>query len=202
MCTLKGTLPVRRTADQTSIPYGTGSVRHLADAVLNRRIRALHNYTEALPDARFESALRGRHFDAYVRWILVEGLGVGTGPVQRRPWWPDWLDWMTCPVEPDHAPNYTDPSGVPVCPLAWARDTHRVGCVYAMAPPVPAARRYAQAAFRVPRLPDVSAPSYLAPIEAYVLRLMQRQDRGAAVCPGRRAPCGDGQRAVSRRDFG
>jgi len=61
---------------------------------LNRQLRTLSNYTSPLPNARIESALRGARYDAYIRWILAEGMAqVGA----KAPWWSDVNVWPSCP---------------------------------------------------------------------------------------------------------
>lgn len=68
--------------------------------LLNAQIRALANYTSPLPSARIESALLGRNYDAYIRWILAEGLGQARGAHgdPKQAWWHDEADgWTVCP---------------------------------------------------------------------------------------------------------
>ena len=62
--------------------------------LVNRRIRAIQNYTQALSNDTLESALRDQPYDPYVRWILSEGLGLGEASAD--PWWPDWRSWSDC----------------------------------------------------------------------------------------------------------
>ncbi|WFD29419.1 hypothetical protein MSPP1_000428 [Malassezia sp. CBS 17886] len=106
-------------------------------ALINRRIRSLTNYTAQLPRPSLESALRGRHYDAYIRWILVEGLGIGMRERRDAVWWEDWRSWTKCPTSPDTAGNITDPDTALLCPLYWGQKTHAVACQYAFAAPVP-----------------------------------------------------------------
>lgn len=64
--------------------------------LLNTQIRQMDNYTTRLPSLRIESALQGRNYDAYIRWILVEGLGQGGS--QGPGWWAEeQLQWTVCP---------------------------------------------------------------------------------------------------------
>lgn len=66
--------------------------------VLNRQIRELSNYTTRLPSTRIESALQGRNYDAYIRWILAEGLGQAQpSQTAAEPWWNDSAEWSSCP---------------------------------------------------------------------------------------------------------
>lgn len=63
--------------------------------LLNTQIRELSNYTTKLSSSRIESALQGRNYDAYIRWILAEGMGQGT---DKPGWWAqEALQWATCP---------------------------------------------------------------------------------------------------------
>jgi predicted permease len=74
--------------------------------LINSQIRQLANYTTRLPSARIESALRGKTYDAYIRWILVEGLGQGkrAGGEQSKGWWEDEsAHWTGCPSKGDKA---------------------------------------------------------------------------------------------------
>lgn len=90
-----------------------------------------------LHDPAVESALQGRPYDAYIRWILTEGLGIGADP-GAVPWWPTWLAWRECPDAPLSVAGVADPGGdVPLCPLAWATSVHGEACDYAFAAPVP-----------------------------------------------------------------
>lgn len=67
--------------------------------LINAQIRQLANYTTRLPSARIESALRGTRYDAYIRWILVEGLGQGKNSSKEgQGWWAEEQGhWTTCP---------------------------------------------------------------------------------------------------------
>jgi predicted permease len=71
--------------------------------LINSQIRQLANYTTRLPSARIESALRGKTYDAYIRWILVEGLGQGKrAGDQSKGWWEDEAaHWTSCPTKKD-----------------------------------------------------------------------------------------------------
>lgn len=73
--------------------------------LLNAQIRQLANYTTKLPSARIESALLGKPYDAYIRWILAEGLGQGqkAGEGEERPaWWTEeQSQWTSCPDNKD-----------------------------------------------------------------------------------------------------
>lgn len=101
-------------------------------------MRNLANYTTPLPSLRIESALQGRAYDAYTRWILNEGLGG---------WWADeWESWSSCPDD-DHVEqqatsggptNDVDETDLPLCPMAWTKPMHPLVCKYAFASPVPA----------------------------------------------------------------
>jgi hypothetical protein len=98
-----------------------------------------------LGSRRIESALTGAIYDPYVRWIAWEGI-LG--------WWKDeWVEWMTCPTQPDRAgyPFFPQPANqfavipatdlhpdphisalqgapldpaFPLCPYDWARPIH------------------------------------------------------------------------------
>lgn len=71
--------------------------------LINAQIRQLANYTTRLSSARIESALRGRTYDAYIRWILVEGLGQGKNSSNGvTGWWAEEQgQWTTCPSAKD-----------------------------------------------------------------------------------------------------
>lgn len=162
--------------------YGIHTVRGATHPVLERRIRSVRNYTNPLPDPLCESALRGRHYDQYLRWILAEGLGVGTARTHAPAWWPDWKAWMACPILPRRVANYSDPVYLPTCPLAWSEATHALGCTYATAPPVPPVEARSSLAVQllwapwtVPKrwlgraaVPNLSEQAYVAPVEMYV----------------------------------
>lgn len=105
-------------------------------------MRTLANYTTPLPIPRIESALQGRAYDSYVRWILTEGLGG---------WWRDeWQQWSTCPDADEREQlalsmgnsssptNRVDETDLPLCPMAWTKPMHPLVCKYAFAAPVPA----------------------------------------------------------------
>ena len=66
--------------------------------LINSQVRQLANYTTRLPSARIESALLGKPYDAYIRWILAEGLGQANGDDGRPSWWADEEpQWTSCP---------------------------------------------------------------------------------------------------------
>ncbi|UZJ55901.1 hypothetical protein CBS101457_005221 [Exobasidium rhododendri] len=69
--------------------------------LINAQIRQLANYTTKLSSSRIESALVGKPYDAYIRWILVEGLGQGgktKGHGNDSSWWADEeSEWTSCP---------------------------------------------------------------------------------------------------------
>lgn len=143
-----------------------------------RRIQSLHNYTRELDERDVESALRGRHYDAYIRWILVEGLGIGIkDPArQQRAWWPAWRNWTACPIKPVALGGIADPapSRIPVCPLSWAHEIHALACQYAFPLDVqkkkPLHLRWllAQSFLLSPDrtiAPEVAVPTYLHPID-------------------------------------
>ncbi|CAO1624313.1 unnamed protein product [Sympodiomycopsis kandeliae] len=76
--------------------------------MLNDQIRELSNYTTPLPSLAFESALRGTVWDAYMRWIAVEGLGIVKG--QQQAWWQDeWQEWAQCPESAQRQHHSTNP---------------------------------------------------------------------------------------------
>ncbi len=56
--------------------------------LIDKQIRELSNYTTPLPSGRIESALVGKRFDPYIRYILKEGLGQPAvrGPAESG-WW-------------------------------------------------------------------------------------------------------------------
>lgn len=139
--------------------------------MLERRIEQLSNYSVPLDRPAWATALRGTKYDAYVRWILVEGLGQGTdAPVHPR--WPDWREWTTCPSQPMHIAGVSDPTPSakgPMCPLAWASEMHAMGCRYAFAYPVPGSTlnmlSWVLAILPgVVKSPDVAIPVYLDPV--------------------------------------
>lgn len=72
--------------------------------LLNDQIRDVANYTNRLPSTRIESALLGRTYDSYIRWIMAEGLGQAQGANGQPGWWQDESEsWTYCPedrVEP------------------------------------------------------------------------------------------------------
>lgn len=66
--------------------------------ILDTQIRELDNYTVPLRSARIESALMGKPYDAYIRWILAEGLGQGVSVPTGNTWWHDEMEeWTQCP---------------------------------------------------------------------------------------------------------
>lgn len=68
--------------------------------LLNDQIRDLANYTTRLPSTRIESALLGKTYDAYIRWILAEGLGQAQGATGQPGWWQEEAEsWSNCPEE-------------------------------------------------------------------------------------------------------
>lgn len=121
--------------------------------IIDKHIRELSNYTTPLRSGRIESALVGTRYDAYIRWILKEGLGQ---PASRQPleqaWWDDEADqWPECPPREDVtsvigqgqlALSSVYDSGLsstdlPICPYAWTQPMHPLVCKYAFASPVP-----------------------------------------------------------------
>ncbi|KDN37244.1 phospholipase C/P1 nuclease [Tilletiaria anomala UBC 951] len=126
--------------------------------MLQAQIRSLANYTTPLPSARIESALQGRIWDNYIRWLLQEGLGQPTlsAPSPAPPastWWSeaDQKDWLTCPAtsEADQSDNTQLVLGQQkvrqlatgegtICAMAWTKLMHPLVCSYAFAAPVPA----------------------------------------------------------------
>ncbi len=128
--------------------------------MLQKQIRELSNYTTPLRSARIESALQGKIWDNYARWVLKEGLGQ---PVQSSdtssPWWSEaqQAEWLACPASPmDGGFHRTDPSGTgrqlvmnpadeyeigesTICAFAWTKADHPLACKYAFAEPVPPA---------------------------------------------------------------
>lgn len=68
--------------------------------LLNDQIRDVANYTTRLPSTRIESALLGRTYDAYIRWIMAEGLGQAQGANGHPGWWHEESEsWTYCPEE-------------------------------------------------------------------------------------------------------
>lgn len=68
--------------------------------LLNDEIRDVANYTTRLPSTRIESALLGRTYDSYIRWIMAEGLGQAQGANGQPGWWDDESEsWTHCPEE-------------------------------------------------------------------------------------------------------
>jgi len=67
--------------------------------LINAQVRQLANYTRKLPSSRIESALLGKPYDAYIRWILVEGLGQGLkAGNETSAWWgEEESKWISCP---------------------------------------------------------------------------------------------------------
>ncbi|PWN32099.1 phospholipase C/P1 nuclease, partial [Meira miltonrushii] len=119
--------------------------------LLNDQIRDVANYTTRLPSTRIESALLGRTYDSYIRWIMAEGLGQAQGANVQPGWWHDEAEsWTHCPEEKvtlgkDGKSNKTqelhlssiDDTDLPVCPYAWTKPMHPLVCSYAFADPVP-----------------------------------------------------------------
>lgn len=72
--------------------------------IILSQIRELANYTTPLRSARIESALLGRTYDAYTRWILKEGLGQPAlvGEPETPSWWSErqQAEWISCPLPP------------------------------------------------------------------------------------------------------
>lgn len=112
-------------------------------------MRNLANYTTPLPSATIESALQGRTYDSYVRWILAEGLGLTAH--DKAGWWSnEWETWPHCPEDGQSEPSIpqlhnetsatdlVDETDLPLCPMAWTRPMHPLVCSYAFASPVPA----------------------------------------------------------------
>uniref|UniRef100_V5E7W7 Nuclease S1 n=1 Tax=Kalmanozyma brasiliensis (strain GHG001) TaxID=1365824 RepID=V5E7W7_KALBG len=66
--------------------------------LIDKQIRELSNYTTRLPSGRIESALVGKRFDAYIRWILKEGLGQPAmkGEAESAWWKDEAADWPAC----------------------------------------------------------------------------------------------------------
>lgn len=99
-----------------AVHYGSSqtNLHHVWDTLLlQRRIQAAR-HAEAM-DTSYESALHGKPYDTYIRWILTEGLGLG----RSIPWWPSWRTWAAC-FGPDK------------CVWEWASEVHSWACQYAM----------------------------------------------------------------------
>lgn len=129
--------------------------------ILLHQIRELGNYTTPLRSSRIESALVGSTYDAYVRWVLHEGLGqpalVGQ-PVLPSWWSPRQQDkWISCPLPPTQAsrtgtnqgnqlvfsgdvqPEWTTGEAEDtICAYGWTWESHPLVCKYGFADPVPA----------------------------------------------------------------
>lgn len=127
--------------------------------LIDKHIRELANYTTPLASGRIESALVGTRYDAYIRWILKEGLNQPAS--QRSPsqgWWDGEADqWSQCPSREDNSshgvdsfieqgqltfssiddPSLVDDTDLPICPYAWTKPMHPLVCEYAFASPVP-----------------------------------------------------------------
>lgn len=126
--------------------------------ILLSQIRSVGNYTTPLRSPRIESALRGSTYDAYVRWVLHEGLGQPAFANQPSPpaWWDEKAQdkWVACPL-PSLAggsqravgqlplaasPKWTVGEGEDtICALGWTWESHPLVCKYGFADPVPAA---------------------------------------------------------------
>lgn len=146
--------------------------------MVSERVAEHRAVTRQLKSAR-ESALRGRYYDGYVRWIISEGLESESGG-----WWPYWPDWVAC--QHSAAANFTDPMNMPVCPLQWSTDDHAAACKYAFAPPVPPSdaagpqsarqavftRRH-NASYAAEDMPELNVPAYMDPIREH--RVVERQ---------------------------
>lgn len=127
--------------------------------IIDKHIRELANHTSPLASKRIESALVGTRYDAYVRWILKEGLNQPFS--QRHPtqgWWDGEVNqWPICPSRKDNSSNNAglirqqgqltfssvntaslmDDTNLPICPFAWTEPMHSLVCEYAFASPVP-----------------------------------------------------------------
>lgn len=130
--------------------------------ILLGQIRGLGNYTTPLRSSRIESALVGSTYDAYVRWILHEGLGQPAlvGQPELPSWWsPKQQDqWISCPLPPTQAsrtgtkqggkqmvfsndvqPKWTTGEAEDmICAYGWTWESHPLVCKYGFADPVPA----------------------------------------------------------------
>lgn len=95
-------------------------------ALITKAVREQTNYTEPLPAAQIESALRGTIYDPYIRLILWEGV---------RLWWRSSLPaWLLCALpltdftSPLQQQLRFSPQISVVCPEEWARQTHKITC--------------------------------------------------------------------------
>lgn len=153
--------------------------------ILNKHLRELSNYTGGLPSYRIESALRGKIYDPYIRWILSEGLGQ-TLDYRFESWWKaeEVQDWVKCPEYKEMGNLGTlwntanqfvlsglgnlfgtqsitddvDDTDLPICPLHWSTQMHPLVCKYAFARPVPVDEN-------VPPYPELDVPGYLGRID-------------------------------------
>lgn len=118
------------------------------DCIIAQRIRTMPNYTHPLAtqftspipsynsslNKRIDEVLEGSSYDAYLRYIVLEGI---------HGWWADQLiDWATCPPLAAHdsilsnldqtalsgAIQGGDPIDLPVCPYHWASRSHQLLC--------------------------------------------------------------------------
>lgn len=133
--------------------------------MINKQVRELSNYTTPLNSLAFESALQGKVWDAYTRWIAAEGLGLVKSALGGKdPWWSqeEQREWVACPqgkeeghslgnrkrsqmpmmFDPlpnpryDGPTNHVDETDLPICPMAWGKPMHGLVCKYAFAEPV------------------------------------------------------------------
>ncbi|KAI0258999.1 phospholipase C/P1 nuclease domain-containing protein [Gloeopeniophorella convolvens] len=116
--------------------------------LIAKSLRTLpRNYTRPLPVPTVEASLRGAIYDPFVRRVIWEGLGVGTGKAR---WETEAESWLDCPAAhdvstpaegllqkvlswvprkpiPRRGPPQTSDSDV-LCPYAWAAPLHALNC--------------------------------------------------------------------------
>ncbi|KAH8927714.1 phospholipase C/P1 nuclease [Atractiella rhizophila] len=115
--------------------------------LIAKAIRTLPNYTHSVPSPAIESVLQGAIYDPYVRWMTYELLE------QEKGWSASEVSsWLVCPqttesqvsanfksrpplsgIDEQLVLSYSHVGGgtkdpypyLPVCPYAWAEETHR-----------------------------------------------------------------------------
>lgn len=163
--------------------------------LIDKQIRELSNYTAPLPSGRIESALVGKRFDPYIRYILKEGLGQTAvrGQAESGWWKNESADWPACHGRGSQGkaglldaegqlaftnmvedPSRVDDTDLPLCPYEWTQTMHPLVCEYAFASPVPAweptppssvGRSGPTPAPPSPPEPELDVPEYVGRIE-------------------------------------